>query len=187
MNHLRKALSPAAVGVLLGLVSCKSPAGDAAPGPAPSAAAAIQRAPAALAPPTKPWFVGAFVGPYEAKTTTVEVKVGGLKEWTKDDGELASGPGKLNLRIDDSGRVEGTIEGALGAGQVGGMVEDDTLRVQLSPTDDAGLHGVLVAARDGDGFKGTIEASSSDSLRVRTATIELKKFPVADGEAPRAN
>ena len=49
--------------------------------------------------------------------------------------------------------------------------------MQLSPTDDAGLHGVLVATRDGDGFKGSIEASSGDSLRVRTAPIELKKLP----------
>jgi len=83
--------------------------------------------------------------------------------------------------------VDGTSEGALGAGQVSGKVEDDTLRVQLSPVDDAGLHGVLVAKRDGDGFKGSIEASSGDSVRIRTASIELKKSPSGDGEAHRAN
>jgi len=135
----------------------------------------------------KPWFAGGFSGQYQAKVAPVEIKAGAIKEWSKDDGKLASGPGKIDLAIDDAGQVEGTSEGALGVGHVAGRVEDDTLHVQLSPTDDTGLHGVLVATRDGDGFKGSIEASSGDSLTVRTANIELKKSPVGEREAQHAN
>src|SRR6187402_2350741 len=185
---VRGLVSAAAVsGLLFGLPSCKTSKSDAAPSPSASAASAARTAPAAAQAPAKPWFVGDFVGQYQARAAKVEIKVGAVKEWAKDDGKLASGPGKLTLRIDDHGQVDGTSEGALGAGQVNGKVEDDTLRVQLSPADDSGLHGVLVASRDGDGFKGSIEASSGDSLQVRSAAIELKKSPVGDHEARQAN
>ena len=186
MSRSRVFRAASAAAVLFGVVSCKSPTTDAAPNPGASAAAIVS-APPVVAAPAKPWFVGGFVGQYEAKTATVEIKVGAVKEWGKDDGKLASGPGKLSLQIDEAGQVDGTSEGALGAGHVTGKVEEDTLRVQLSPADDAGLHGVLVATRAGDGFKGSIEASSGDSLRVRTAAIELKKSPVGDREAQKAN
>jgi hypothetical protein len=161
---------------LFAAVGCKSPASDAAPSTSATASAVASAAPAAPPAKAKPWFSGGFSGEYQAKVAAVEVKAGALKEWAKDDGKLASGPGKLSLQIDDAGQVDGTSEGALGTSHVTGKVEDDTLRVQLSPSDDAGLHGVLVATRNGDGFKGSIEASSGDSLRVRTASIELKKL-----------
>jgi hypothetical protein len=147
------------------------------PSEAPAASAQASAAPkAALAPPpTKPWFAGGFAGSYEAKLASVEVSVGAAREWKSDDGKLSSGPGKLTLLVDDNGLVEGSSEGALGADHASGKVEDDTLHVVLAPTEEGGLHGVLVATRDGEGFKGTIQASSSDSLRVRSATVELKK------------
>ncbi len=173
MNQFRMTLAFAFAAV--SAASCKTPTSDAAPNPSASVAAAVSAAPAPVAP-AKPWFSGGFAGQYEAKVATVEIKAGAVKEWTKDDGKLSSGKGVLSLQIDDAGQVSGTSEGALGAGHVSGKVEDDTLRVQLSPADDAGLHGVLVASRAGDGFKGSIEASSGDSLRVRTADIELKKL-----------
>jgi|GEM_PF-989246 len=173
---------------LCAAVGCKkTQPNDAVPSSGAAAPAASGSAPKAVALAAKPWFVGGFAGQYEAKPATVEIKVGALKEWTKDDGKLSSGPGKLSLQIDEVGQVDGTSEGALGAGHVSGKVEDDTLRVQLSPADDAGLHGVLVATRDGDGFKGSIEASSGDSLRVRTAAIELKKSPAGDRAERQAN
>jgi hypothetical protein len=185
MNHLRTVVCLTAWGFSLGVVGCKTAASDSAPS-APAPASAVAR-PAVVAAPAKPWFSGGFAGEYEAKLAPVEIKVGAVKEWAKDDGKLASGKGVLSLQIDDAGRVDGTSEGALGAGHVSGKVEDDTLRLQLSPDDDAGLHGVLVATREGDGFKGSIEASSGDSLKVRTANVELKKSPVGDHEARKAN
>jgi hypothetical protein len=151
---------------------CKAQAGEAAP----TASAQASAAPvASQAPKTKPWFSGGFSGNYEAKLAPVEVTVGAVREWKSDDGKLSSGPGKLTLQVDDDGMVDGSSEGALGADNASGKVEDDTLRLLLAPTDPSGLRGVLVATRDGDGFKGSIQASSSDSLRVRSATVELKK------------
>ncbi|HEY0463205.1 MAG TPA: hypothetical protein VGC79_03305 [Polyangiaceae bacterium] len=175
MNLRHRVLCSVACGVLFGLGGCKTPAGDAAPSASAALPSKAEAAPAPAPARAKPWFSGGFSGQYEAKLAAVEIKVGAVKEWTKDDGKLASGPGKLSLQIDDDGLVDGTTEGALGAGHVSGKVEEDTLRVQLAATDDAGLHGVLVATREGNGFKGSIEASSGDSLKVRTASIELKK------------
>jgi hypothetical protein len=159
---------------MLGLATgCKSHAGERAPvaSAAPAASASVT-APAAK---EKPWFSGVFRGSYQAKLAPVEVKVGAAKEWGKDDGKASSGSGKLELKIDDDGLVDGTSDGALGASHASGKVEDDTLRVALAPTDASGLHGVLVATKEGDGFRGSIEASSGDSLRVRQAPIELQK------------
>lgn len=177
MSQIRLVQSLVACTALCGFAGCKSPASDAPPSASAPSSAAASAAPPAPPAKAKPWFSGGFTGQYEAKVAAVDVKVGAVKEWSKDDGKLASGPGKLDLQIDESGQVDGTSEGALGTSHVTGRVEDDTLRVQLSPTDEAGLHGVLIGTRNGDGFKGSIEASSGDSLRVRTASIELKKLP----------
>jgi hypothetical protein len=165
---------------LLGLAgaSCKAHAEDhaqTASATAPASASAASAAVGSAAPTAKPWFAGAFQGNYDAKVAPVEVKTGAVRDWAADDGKLSSGPGKLALEIDDDGLVDGSSEGALGASTASGKVEDDTLRVVLAPNDTSGLHGVLLATRDGDGFRGAIEASSSDSLRVRQAPIELKK------------
>jgi hypothetical protein len=157
------------------VVGCKAHADEHAPA-TPATASATAPLAAAPAPRVKPWYSGAFQGNYEAKLAPVEVKVGAVKEWLSDDGKSASGPGKLELKIDDDGLVDGAAEGALGTSHASGKVEDDTLRVILAPSDASGLHGVLVATKDGDGFRGSIEASSSDSLRVRQAPIELKKL-----------
>jgi hypothetical protein len=155
---------------------CKTTASEAAPA-ASAAVAAPSASSAVAASPAKPWFSGAFQGNYDAKLAPVEVKIGAVREWAADDGKASSGPGKLELKIDDDGTVDGAGEGALGPSHASGKVEDDTLRVVLAPDDTSGLHGVLVATKDGDGFRGAIEASSGDSLRVRQAPIELKKQP----------
>ncbi|MEO8901043.1 MAG: hypothetical protein ABI488_05190 [Polyangiaceae bacterium] len=155
---------------------CKGRPSDAAPATAASVTPPAPSA-SAPAPPAKPWFSGRFSGEYQAKLAPVEIKTGAVKEWAADDGKASSGPGKLTLQIDDDGLVDGSGEGAFGPSQATGKVEDDTLRVSLTPSDATGLHGTLVASRDGDGFKGILEASSGDSLRVRSAAVELKKQP----------
>lgn len=169
-----RATAPFGVCTALALASgCKAHTSDAPPA-ASARPSAVPLAPLAAAR-TKPWFSGGFSGSYEAKLAPVEVSIGGVREWKSDDGKASSGPGKLTLQVDDDGTVDGSSDGALGADHASGKVEDDTLRVLLAPTDPSALHGVLVATREGDGFKGSIQASSSDSLRVRSATVELKK------------
>lgn len=155
--------------------ACKGASSE--PKPSGSAVAKASAAPPAAAAKAKPWFSGGFSGQYQAKVAKVELTTGRVREWTRDDGKESSGAGKLTLHIGDDGAVDGSSEGPLGVSSASGRVEDDTLRVQLAPSDDAGLRGVLIAKRDGDGFKGSIQASSGDSLRVREATVELKKQP----------
>jgi hypothetical protein len=148
---------------LLALTSCKTHGN----GAVTDTGSATTSAPSALSAAPKvavrPWFSGDFSGDYAAKLASVAVEVGAVREWKKDDGKAASGPGKLDLTIDDNGVVQGTGEGALGAVTASGKVEDDTLRVTLAPKEPGALRGVLVATRDGDG------------LIVRTASVELKK------------
>jgi hypothetical protein len=156
---------------------CKAAASVAGPAPSASQVAAPSTSVVAPAAKAKPWFAGGFSGQYEAKLAPVEVKTGALREWSTDDGKAASGAGKVTLTIDDNGVVDGSSEGALGPSHASGKVEDDTLRVAFVPDDPTSLRGVLVATREGDGFKGTMQASSSDSLKVRSAAVELKKQP----------
>lgn len=160
----------------LAVGACKGHPSDAGPVASTSVASAAPSA-SIPAPQAKPWFSGSFSAEYQAKLAPVEIKTGAVKEWAADDGKASSGAGKLSLQIDDDGMVDGSGEGALGPSHATGKVEDDTLRVSLTPSDATGLHGTLVASRDGDGFKGTLEASSGDSLRVRSAAVELKKQP----------
>lgn len=162
-------------GAALFMAGCKAKPNEAVPPPASAAPAAL--AASAPAAHVKPWFAGTFSAEYQVKRAPVEVKAGAVKEWAADDGKAASGPAKLSLQIADDGLVDGSGEGALGASHATGKVEDDTLRVQLTPNDQTGLHGTLIATRDGQGFKGTLQASSADSLRVRDAAVELKKLP----------
>jgi len=157
MTVLRFRLALGAGLALTSALGCKAHANDAPP--SPSSTAAVGAAPSASAalspaakPSSKPWYAGAFAGTYDAKLLPVDVKVGAIREWAKDDGKAKSGPGKLTLQIDEAGIVDGTSEGALGTGHVSGKVEDDTLRLQLLPNDDSAMRGVLVASRDGDGF-----------------------------------
>ncbi len=179
MNRSRR-LPIAALGALFAacvfVVACQTRSSDASP--SASAAASTTSTPGVPAPSAaavRPWFSGSFTGQYEAKLAHVEVKVGALREWAADDGKLSTGPGTLTLKVDDAGLVEGASKGALGPSQASGKVEDDILRVSFLPNDPAALRGVLVATREGDGFKGTLQASSTDSSKVRSAAVELKK------------
>jgi hypothetical protein len=142
--------------------------------PKPGAAATV--ASASRAPiPQKPWFSGVFSGTYDATPAIVEAGIGAVREWKKGDSGLARGAGNIELNIGDDGLVDGTGSGALGALRINGKVESDTLSAILSPNADGALGGVLLAARDGTGFKGSLRASSGDSLTVRSAGIELRK------------
>jgi hypothetical protein len=161
--------------VAVALTACKKePEKTTAPSAAPSALA-----PAPSAAPAKPWYVGAWGGDYSASQFKVESGPGAVKDWTKDDGSKASGPGKLVLRISEEGAIEGEGEGSLGALKATGQIDGDTVRATLRPgsADAAGFSGFLLGAREGDVIKARLQASSGDSLTVRQATVELKKQP----------
>jgi hypothetical protein len=171
---MRSTALPAIVLGALGFGACKTESAE------PAAASAAPSAPAAAsAAPQKPWFEGAWSGEFSAKAFKVEQGPGAVKEWAKDDGSKASGPGKVTLRISEQGAIDGQAEGALGPLAASGQVDGETLRVTLRATDTSSdksaFFGVLLGTKAGDAIKGRLQASSGDSLTVREATIELKK------------
>jgi hypothetical protein len=150
------------------------------PSPAPAAASSAQTpvsaAPAAaVAAPTKAWFEGAWQGAFQAELFRVEVPVGGVKEWKQDDGKPASGEGKLSLRAEADGSVTGSASGALGTLAVNGRVDGDRAALTLASADSVGFHGLILAAQTPDGMKGTLSASSADSLQVRQGAVTLAR------------
>jgi len=185
------------VGTLLGplvLGGCddKPATPSAAPSARPSAAAAPSVSASAEAPaaPTA-WFVGDFTGKYEASHYLIEMKKkhGGVAAWEKDEGEKGSGEGTLTLHIDDSGRVTGTAQGALGNMTATGQVDEGVLRVSLSPKDpgaEGAFAGIVVAKRKGDGFEGRLQVSTGDSLTVRDAPVQLHRGGSKPGPAGSA-
>lgn len=157
---------------LLGLASaCQgSPKSE----PAPVASVAVA-APSASAAPSKGWFVGPWQGAFVAQLFRMEMASGGVKDWQLDDGKLASGEGKLSLSVSDDGQVSGSASGALGDLAVTGRVEDDRAALSLASAQADGFHGVLLATRAPEGMKGSLSASSADSLRVRRAEVTLTR------------
>jgi hypothetical protein len=126
--------------------------------------------------PRKSWFEGAWRGSFQAEQFRMDLAAaGGVKEWKTDDGKQASGPGQLALQVAADGTVSGSGTGALGELSVLGRFEDDRATLTLTPATPGGLHGVVVATREGEGLKGMLSASSGDSLQVRRADVTLSR------------
>lgn len=171
MNHRLSLLA------LILLAGCKQ---NDAPAPAASAAAP-SAAPAASAPPVvqKPWYEGSWSGTYAAERHVIELPIGAVAAWAKDDGSKASGPGEIKLTIDADGLASGSAKGALGEHAVRGRVVEESLRLELVPQQPTAesLRGAGVTQREGEGLKGEVKASSGDSLTVRKASLTLTKQP----------
>lgn len=158
--------------LLIGFVACQNaPKGE----PTPTASAAPSASAAAPAPvtPEKPWFEGAWQGTFSAELFRIELPAGGVKEWKTDDGKQASGAGQLSLDVGPDGTASGSAKGALGELTVTGRFEGDRAALTLAPTTPGGFQGVVLADKTGDGLKGTLRASSGDSLQVRRADLTL--------------
>lgn len=147
-----------------------------APSPAAASSAAVKAsAPAPSAAPAKAWFEGAWQGAFQAELFRIEMPVGGVKAWKQDDGKQASGEGKLSLQAAADGSVDGTATGALGALAVAGRIDGDRAALSLSSPEPNGFHGVILASRTPEGMKGTLSASSADSLQVRQGAVTLTR------------
>ncbi len=167
-----------ALGLFVAAASCKK-SEPAPPAPAASVAAAPASGSAAPAAPEKPWYAGAWSGTYAAERFAIELPIGNVPAWKKDDGSKASGAGKISLEVSPEGTVSGSADGPLGKHVARGSVEADTLRVEFVP-EAAGadtFRGVMLVTREGDSAKGELRASSGDSLTVRRADVTLAKAP----------
>lgn len=163
---------------LIALVACKQ---EGAPAPAASQTAAASAAPSAsvAAAPAKPWYEGSWSGTYAAERHVIELPIGAVAAWAKDDGTRASGPGDVKLTVDADGLVSGSAKGALGAHAVRGRVVDETITLELVPEEPTveALRGSGLTRREGEALKGELKASSGDSLTVRKASLTLSKQP----------
>ena len=161
------------IGLLL-LCGCQNtPKSEPAP---PASGTPVASASAAPAPAAqKPWFEGAWHGTFSAELFRIELPAGGVKEWKTDDGKQASGAGELSFEVSADGTVSGTGKGALGELSVSGRIDGDRAALSLSPVAVGGFQGVVLAARSADGLKGTLSASSGDSLQVRRADVTLSR------------
>lgn len=112
---------------------------------------------------------------FAAQVFRIELPTGAVKEWKLDDGKLSSGEGTLSFVVSDDGAVSGTAAGALGELIVTGRVEGDRAALSLASPEPDGFHGVALATQTADGMKGTLSASSADSLRVRKAELTLTR------------
>jgi hypothetical protein len=101
--------------------------------------------------------------------------VGGVKEWKQDDGKKSSGEGKLSLAAGPDGDVTGSANGALGELKVTGRIDGDRAALTLTSAQADGFHGVILASQTPVGLKGTLNASSADSLQVRRADVTLTR------------
>jgi hypothetical protein len=166
-----------AVALCLAVTACKKD--EPSPSPAASAAAPASASAAPKAAPEKPWFAGAWSGTYAAERFAIELPIGNVPAWKKDDGSKASGAGKISLDVSPEGTVSGSADGPLGKHVARGSVEADTLRVEFVPegTGADTFRGVMLVTREGDAAKGELRASSGDSLTVRRANVTLAKAP----------
>lgn len=156
------------------LAACQNSKTEAVPAASASVAAAPPASAVPAAPP-KAWFEGAWQGTFTAELFRVETAAGGLKEWKQDDGKKASGEGKLSLDVSPDGSVTGSASGALGELPVTGRVEGDRAALKLDAPAADGFHGVILATQTPEGMKGTLSASSGDSLQVRQAAVSLSR------------
>lgn len=166
--------------LVLALVSaCKQQAEGPAPTASQSAAPVAAPSASAAAVEKKPWYEGSWSGSYAAERYLIELPIGAVSSWAKDDGSRASGPGELKFSVDADGVVSGSAKGALGTHVVRGRVEEDSLRLELVPAEPTteALRGAGLTQREGDGLKGELRASSGDSLTVRKASLTLTKQP----------
>lgn len=161
--------------IVLLLAACQGSPKNPVPEPSASLATAASAAPSASAAPPAAWYQGTWQGTYKAELRRIELAVGGVREWKKDDGSQASGDGTLSLEVEADGSVSGTAGGALGAQTVSGRIEGEHVALSLLPSETNGFQGTLLAARTPEGIQGTLSASTGDSLVVRQASVTLSK------------
>lgn len=162
------------------LAACKTP---------PSTTEGAQGAATASAPPAaseqpeppKPWYFGKWEGSYDAARHVIDMTAaqGAVRDWGMDPGDAGAGRGTLSVVVDEAGTIQGSSKGPLGALTVSGHADDEALRLVLEPAEPGvkAFRGSVVARREGAAAKGTLSASSGDSLTVRAAPVTLERTP----------
>jgi hypothetical protein len=122
---------------------------------------------------------GRWVGTYRASRAAIELPRGlPAGAWTEDDGAVASGDGRIELEVQGDSELRGKLDGPLGSLVTRGMVEGDSLRAGVSPSDpmaDPAMIGILTAVREGQDIVGELRVSSHDGRLVRSSPVRLQR------------
>lgn len=105
-------------------------------------------------------------------------------DWTKTrfaghESTAGLGEGAMTVQVDGSGRVTGTLDGALGAAVLEGTVAGDQMTAAIRRKDpsDRGFAGTLIGTLAADKATGTMSLASAEGGVVRTGTFTLSPEP----------
>jgi hypothetical protein len=148
---------------------------EGAPAPVASASSAPV-ASASAAPSAKPASdgSGAWTGTYAATTGSLFVPDWTGVKFRGEDASVGLGEGAMNVTLDASGRATGTLDGALGAITIDGVLREAAFSATLVAVDRAkGFSGTAIGTRDGDAITGTMRLSLPTGNVIREATFKL--------------
>jgi hypothetical protein len=168
--------------ILLGVPSgcAKGSSGEA---PAPSATSVAAPASTSLAAPAASASAAAtgsegWKGGYKSVAGTITLPKD--VKWKVPDSTDGIGEGTIAVTVDrPSGRVRGTLDGALGPATIDGLASDGKLTATVARQDptDHGFTGTLSGDLGDAGARGTMNVALAEVSAVRNATFELTPSP----------
>jgi hypothetical protein len=163
---------------IVGLVAlgCSRGSDGAAPAPVPAASASASSAIDAGAPsaPKASDGSGAWAGTYTATAGSLFVPDWTGVKFRGEDASVGLGDGAMTVTLDANGRAAGTLDGALGATTLDGVLRDAAFSATLVPVDRAkGFSGTAIGTRDGDAITGTMRLSLPTGNVIREASFKL--------------
>lgn len=142
---------------------------------ASASASAAGTAPANVAAPGA---AAAYEGDYKSVASTLYVPDEKLYKGFRfrgDEVETGIGPGTMKLKVDPSGRVDGTGEGSLGAFLVSGFFKDGMLTGTIFRKEkDGGFTGSILGETSKTGVDGSFKVSLGQGNVLRSGTFNLK-------------
>jgi hypothetical protein len=165
---------PVGLALLLVNACAKGSAGE-SPSPSASVATTANAVPPATpAPAASARGTTAWKGGYKSVEGTF-VLPGGVK-WKVPASDAGLGDGTIALTVDSAaGRVQGTVDGALGPATIDGIAVDRTITATVSRADpgDHGFTGTLQGTLGDATVQGTMNLTQADVTAVRNATFAL--------------
>jgi hypothetical protein len=161
--------------LIVGLWACSKPSDDKMPGPA-SAAQSATATPSATPAPSA-GVVSTWHGSYKSTAATLYVPPNWKgTHWSATETAAGIGDGTIALTVEPStGRVTGTLEGALGPASIEGSLANGSLSARLRRKDpsDRGFEGSLIGSLGADHGEGTMNLALAEANAARTATFTL--------------
>jgi hypothetical protein len=147
---------------------------EGAPAPVASASSAPVASASAAAAPKASDGSGAWTGTYTATTGSLFVPDWTGVKFRGEDASVGLGDGAMNVSLDGSGRATGTLDGALGATAIDGVLREAAFSATLIAVDRAkGFSGTAIGTRDGDAITGTMRLSLPTGNVIREASFKL--------------